>query len=90
MAQSITTMIHNAKHRDENKINEYCHKCLTLLTPREEYLRPFKVHKLMIPILDFNSESRLMKVSNHLVEKPWRVLTQYIFIRNYSSIDGAN
>jgi len=80
MPNSINDMIHQSKQRTETSIGTFCHKCLSLSTDKEEFLRPYKVHKIMIPLLNFKTDSRLFQVFNHLVEKPWRVITTYIFI----------
>jgi hypothetical protein len=77
---SINDMIKHSKERIETKIGAFCHKCYTLLAPKEELLHPYKVHKIIVPIKKFNTDSRLIQIHNHLVEKPWRILTQYAYI----------
>jgi hypothetical protein len=81
---SFSEMIHKSKQRDEAKIGIYCHRCYALSTYKEELLCPFKVHKIIIPLKNFKCESRLMQIHNHLVEKPWRILTQYVHVSKHS------
>lgn len=80
MTKSIHDMIQNSKQRAESTIEQLCQRCYSLTTTKEEILRPYKVHKIMIPFQNFNTDPRLLQISNHLVEKPWRVLTQYVYI----------
>jgi hypothetical protein len=83
-------MIEKAKKRKDSKIGMLCNKCYTISTLKEEILRPYKVHKIVIHIENFKSDGRLMQVMNHLCERPWRVLTQYVYISKtnpYISLD---
>lgn len=77
---SLLDMISAGKKRNENSIGMYCHKCYTLTTTKEENLLPYKVHKIVIPIKNFDCDPRLLQIHNHLVTKPWRCLTQYVYL----------
>jgi len=43
------------------------------------------VIEITIPIVGLNTEPRLFQVFNHLVEKPWRVLTKFIYLTRHST-----
>jgi hypothetical protein len=81
---TLFQLIEKSRHRDEAQIGIYCQKCYTVSSTKDEYLRPFTVLKLIIPIIGFKHEPRLMRVHNHLCSKPWRVLTQYVYITKHT------
>jgi hypothetical protein len=77
---SITDLIQKSIQRKEPNERMLCHNCYSLVATKDEILRPFKVHRIMVSIENFQSDPRLLKIHNHVVEKPWRILTQYVNI----------
>lgn len=78
MSKSLKEMIFEAKQRDESKILAYCHKCLSLSTTKEEFLYPYKLHKIHIPVKNFTGDTKLIKIHNHILDQPYRIINQYV------------
>ncbi len=77
---SIKELIYQAKLRTTTQIGDFCRKCYTLTAIEEQILTASNITKITLPLFGMSKEPRLLQVYNHCVDKPWRVLNQYIYL----------
>ena len=53
--------------------------CWCICNLQETTLRPDVVNEIVIPFQG-NSSTKILQVNNHLCDKPWRVISEYIYL----------
>ena len=77
----LSELIHSwniLKNDDDN-----C-SCWVILNQQEKTLHPITVNEIIIPFKG-QATSTLMNVKNHMPDKPWRVMSDYIYFNQHTN-----
>jgi hypothetical protein len=57
-----------------------CCYCFTITSPQSIRLKPSRINQIVIPIEGRLATQFMLRVHSHLCDKPWRVISEYLFL----------